>query len=74
MDCDTYGEVKLTIQNFYRINGGSTQLRGVTPDIILPDSYNYLKVGEQENEYPLQWTEISPASYEKTGSIKDLAK
>jgi carboxyl-terminal processing protease len=66
--------VKLTIQNFYRINGGSTQLRGVTPDIILPDNYNYLKVGEQENEYPLQWTEISPASYDKTGSIKDLSK
>jgi carboxyl-terminal processing protease len=73
-DIKPLGEVKLTIQNFYRINGGSTQLRGVTPDIILPDNYNYLKVGEQENEYPLQWTEISPASYDKTGSIKDLAK
>lgn len=73
-DVKPLGEVKLTIQNFYRINGGSTQLRGVTPDIILPDNYNYLKVGEQENEYPLQWTEISPANYEKTGSIKDLNK
>jgi carboxyl-terminal processing protease len=73
-DIKPLGEVKLTIQNFYRINGGSTQLRGVTPDIVLPDSYNYLKVGEQENEYPLQWTEIPPASYEKTGSIKDLSK
>lgn len=73
-DVKPLGEVKLTIQNFYRINGGSTQLRGVTPDIILPDNYNYLKVGEQENEYPLEWTEISPASYEKVGSIKDLGK
>lgn len=73
-DLKPLGEVKLTIQNFYRINGGSTQLRGVTPDIILPDNYNYLKVGEQENEYPLEWTEISPASYEKVGSIKDLGK
>lgn len=68
------GEIKLTIQNFYRINGGSTQLRGVTPDIVFPDSYNYLKIGEVENEYPLQWTEISPANYEKVGSIKDLSK
>ncbi len=73
-DVKPLGEVKLTIQNFYRINGGSTQLRGVTPDIILPDSYNYLKVGEVENEHPLQWTEIAPATYEKTGSIKDLGK
>ncbi len=73
-DIKPLGEVKLTIQNFYRINGGSTQLRGVTPDIVLPDSYNYLKVGEQENEYPLQWTEISPASFDKMGNIKDLGK
>jgi carboxyl-terminal processing protease len=73
-DIKPLGEVKLTIQNFYRINGGSTQLRGVTPDIILPDNYNYLKVGEQENEYPLDWSEISPASYEKVGSIKDIGK
>lgn len=73
-DIKPLGEVKLTIQNFYRINGGSTQLRGVTPDIVLPDSYNYLKVGEQENEHPLEWTEISPSSYEKVGSIKDLGK
>ncbi|MFZ4544914.1 MAG: carboxy terminal-processing peptidase [Saprospiraceae bacterium] len=73
-DIKPLGEVKLTIQNFYRINGGSTQLRGVTPDIILPDNYNYLKVGEIENEHPLQWTEIAPATFEKTGSIKDLNK
>jgi carboxyl-terminal processing protease len=73
-DLKPLGEVKLTIQKFYRINGGSTQLRGVTPDIILPDSYNYLKVGEEENEYPMPWTEIAPVAFEKTNSIKDMKK
>jgi carboxyl-terminal processing protease len=68
------GEVKVTIQKFYRVNGGSTQLRGVVPDIILPDNYNYLKYGEQENDYPMPWTEIKPATYTKTNSIKDMDK
>ena len=51
------GQVKLTTQKFYRINGGSTQLRGVTPDIILPDNYSFIPLGEKEQEYPLPWTE-----------------
>ncbi|HEY6161422.1 MAG TPA: carboxy terminal-processing peptidase [Bacteroidia bacterium] len=59
------GSVKLTIQKFYRISGGSTQLRGVTPDIILPDLLKYYKYGEKELEYPMQWDEIAPASYDK---------
>jgi carboxyl-terminal processing protease len=66
------GSVKLTIQKFYRISGGSTQLRGVTPDIILPDLLKYYKYGEKELEYPMQWDEITPASYEKWGKY-DLA-
>ncbi len=57
------GQLKLTIQKFYRVNGGSTQLRGVTPDIILPDNLMYLKVGEQDNDFPLPWTEIDPVEY-----------
>ncbi len=73
-DLKPLGEVKLTIQKFYRINGGSTQLKGVTPDIILPDSYNYLKVGEEENEYPMQWTEIAAVPFEKSTAIKDMKK
>ena len=73
-DLKPLGEVKLTIQKFYRINGGSTQLKGVTPDIILPDSYNYLKVGEEENEYPMPWTEIAAVPFEKSTSIKDMKK
>ena len=65
------GEIKLTTQKFYRVNGGSTQLRGVTPDIILPDNYRYLETGEQETEYPLEWTSI-PAAKEYGQEVYDL--
>jgi carboxyl-terminal processing protease len=57
------GEVKITTQKFYRINGGATQLRGVTPDIILPDPYYLLDQGEKEQDYPMAWDEIAPAKY-----------
>ena len=57
------GNLKVTIQKFFRINGGSTQLKGVTPDIILPDSYMEIPVGEKDNEHPLAWTQISPVKY-----------
>ncbi len=60
------GNLKVTTQKFYRVNGGSTQLEGVTPDIFLPDSYAYLETGERENDYPLQWDKIAPAQYERT--------
>ncbi|WP_026463991.1 carboxy terminal-processing peptidase [Adhaeribacter aquaticus] len=58
-----FGSLKLTTQKFYRINGGATQLRGVTPDIILPDFYSFLKEGEKDQDYPLPWDEIKPANY-----------
>lgn len=57
------GQVKLTIQKFYRINGGSTQLHGVTPDIILPDNYDYVSNVEQQQDYPLPWSEIDPVPF-----------
>ncbi|NJC26567.1 carboxy terminal-processing peptidase [Neolewinella antarctica] len=57
------GSVKLTMQKFYRINGGSTQLRGVVPDIILPDSRSLLETGERQQTAPLEWTSIDPAKY-----------
>jgi carboxyl-terminal processing protease len=58
-----FGSLKLTTQKFYRINGGSTQFKGVVPDIILPDAYAYLDQGEKDSDYPLKWDEISPAKY-----------
>ena len=57
------GSLKATTQKFYRINGGSTQFKGVVPDIILPDAFSYLEQGEQEMDYPLKWDEIAPARY-----------
>ncbi len=57
------GAVKITIQQFYRINGGSTQLKGVAPDIVLPSQYSYLEIGEKDEDFPLPWTEINAARY-----------
>ncbi len=57
------GTVKLTLQKFYRINGGSTQLKGVSSDIVLPDNMEPLKVREKDDEDALQWDEIAKSSY-----------
>ncbi|HNQ59885.1 MAG TPA: carboxy terminal-processing peptidase [Bacteroidales bacterium] len=57
------GSLKLTIQKFYRIDGGSTQLKGVSPDIIMSDPYTYLEIGESELKYPMEWTQVNPANY-----------
>lgn len=62
-DIKPLGTVKLTMQKFYRVNGGSTQLEGVVPDIILPDSRALLETGERQQTAPLPWTEIDPAEY-----------
>jgi carboxyl-terminal processing protease len=59
------GSVKMTTQKFYRVNGGSTQLKGVVPDIILPDTYQYIETGEKEYDNPLAWTEIAPVKYKQ---------
>lgn len=59
-----FGSLKLTTQKFYRINGGATQLRGVTPDVVLPDMYAYLDQGEKDAAYPLAWDEIKPAQFQ----------
>jgi carboxyl-terminal processing protease len=68
------GSVKLTIQKFYRINGGSTQLRGVEPDIILPDVFKYVEEGEKDLNYPLPWDEISKANYAPVKGGPDIQK
>jgi carboxyl-terminal processing protease len=57
------GTVKLTLQKFYRINGGATQLRGVTPDIVIPDRYELSKTREKDNPSALNWDEIKKADY-----------
>jgi len=57
------GSLKLTLQKFYRISGGSTQLKGVVPDIVVPDYYEYLKMRERDNWNALPYDEISKANY-----------
>ncbi len=57
------GALKLTLQKFYRINGGATQLKGVVPDIVLPDRMEYLKFREKDNTAALPWDEIAKVDY-----------
>ena len=57
------GALKTTIQKFYRINGGSTQREGVLSDIVLPDRFSYLDMGERDEDNALPWDKISPADY-----------
>lgn len=57
------GSVKLTFQKFYRVNGGSTQLKGVTPNIIIPGIFDYAKIREKDNPAALPWDEIAKANY-----------
>jgi carboxyl-terminal processing protease len=64
------GEVKITMQKFYRVNGGATQLKGVMPDVVLPDPYAYIDAyREKEMDYPLAWDEISKATYDEYKTI-----
>ncbi len=58
-----YGTLKLTFEKFYRINGGSTQLKGVTPDVALPDPYDYLKLREKDQPSALGWDQLEQANY-----------
>lgn len=72
-DVKPLGEIKLTTQKFYRINGGSTQLRGVRPDVVLPDNFYYIELGEKEQDYALEWTEVSPVQYRQdVFQVKDI--
>lgn len=67
------GTIKLTLQKFYRINGGSTQMRGVTSDIVIPDNLEYLKLREKDDPDALPWDEIGKATYNQWKPGYDLA-
>ena len=57
------GAIKTTTQKFYRITGGSTQLEGVRSDIVMPDRYAYLKMGERDIDNAMPWDKIDQADY-----------
>jgi carboxyl-terminal processing protease len=67
-----FGELKLTIAQFFRVNGGTTQLRGVTPDISLPGLFDLKTVGESSFDNALPWSEVKPAKYKRLGDIKSV--
>jgi carboxyl-terminal processing protease len=67
-----YGELKMTIAQFFRINGGTTQLRGVAPDIKLPVMADVDNFGESSYDNALPWVQIKPANYVPAGELKDL--
>lgn len=68
------GAIKLTTQKFYRINGGSTQLEGVKSDVVVPDRYSYIDLGEKDQSNPLPWDKISPAVYKPWDGYIDYDK
>ena len=69
---DDLGSLKITLQKFYRINGDATQMKGVVPDVVLPDRLEYLKFREKDNPYALKWDEIGKADYTLWTGSSDL--
>ncbi|MCL2589923.1 MAG: carboxy terminal-processing peptidase [Betaproteobacteria bacterium] len=67
-----YGELKMTIAQFFRISGSTTQLRGVSPDITLPSLIDPKSFGESSYDNALPWTHISPVEFRSAGSIASL--
>ncbi|NOT80094.1 MAG: carboxy terminal-processing peptidase [Bacteriovoracaceae bacterium] len=61
----TMGALKVTIQKFYRVTGASTQYKGITPDLILPDIFSYVESREKDLEYSLPWDQIAPKPFSK---------
>lgn len=66
------GSVSYTIQKFYRINGGSTQRKGVTPDLLMPTGVEAAETGEKFEDNALPWDSIKAATYVKTDDVKPL--
>jgi carboxyl-terminal processing protease len=67
-----FGELKMTIAQFFRINGGTTQLRGVTPDIGLPATIDASEFGESSYDNALPWMQITPAEYAAAGDLTGI--
>jgi carboxyl-terminal processing protease len=71
-DKPEFGAIKMTIAQFFRINGGTTQLRGVTPDINLPSMTNTEEFGESSYDNALPWTQIKAADYTREGDLASI--
>lgn len=73
-DMKPLGSVKVTIQKFYRINGGSTQLKGVSPDVQLPGFYSLVEYGEQDLDNPMEWDQVPVLNFTTWKGAPDYAK
>jgi carboxyl-terminal processing protease len=71
-DKPEFGEIKMTIAQFFRINGGTTQLRGVTPDIKLPSTTAMDEFGESSFDNALPWTQVPAADYKPEGDLAGI--
>jgi carboxyl-terminal processing protease len=70
-ETEQLGQVKMTVAKFYRINGSSTQLRGVMPDLELPTAFKVNEYGEGSQPSALPWDQIPSSRYEVTNNISD---
>ncbi|WP_435415467.1 carboxy terminal-processing peptidase [Polaribacter aestuariivivens] len=68
------GAIKMTIQKFYRVNGGSTQIEGVYSDIAIPSRYSYMKFGERDLDGALAWDKVPQAKYTQTNSYQNFSE
>ncbi len=68
------GAIKVTIQKFYRVNGESNQLEGVKSDVVIPDRYRYIVLGEKGQTNALNWDKIEPAKYKVWDGYIDFEK
>ena len=74
---NTYGDLgslKITTDMFYRVDGGSTQLEGVKSDLIFPNRYSYIDIGEKDLDNPLKWNKIDPARYDNSSKIFNFSQ
>lgn len=68
------GALKFTISKFYRVDGSSTQLKGVQSDLIIPGRISYTKFGEKDQENPLEWDSVEPIPYRLWKDASKLKK
>ena len=66
------GSLKVTTASFYRIAGGSTQMKGVESDIVLPSPLDSMEVGEEQLPHAMPWTQVEPAFFDRTGTRDDV--
>jgi carboxyl-terminal processing protease len=71
-DLGDLGALKITTQKFYRVNGGSTQLEGVKSDVVVPDRYSFIDIGEKDQKNPLPWDQIQAASFNEWDGYIDF--